>query len=668
MDEEDDKAFALAFGKKNAEKRKDWLNSYQEGTCIDYNQKTIRYKDFINKELILFSRYDNIRSIPSVCDGFKPAQRKILYCCFKRNLTSEIKVAQFSGYVSEHSAYHHGEQSLAQAIVGMAQNFVGSNNINLLLPIGQFGSRHMGGKEAASARYIYTAMSKITRHVFRPEDDPLMKYQIEEGQKIEPVWYLPILPMILVNGSEGIGTGWKTTIPNYNPREIVENLKRKLKGEEFKKMVPWFKNFKGEIKKSTNDKKYGYTCYGIIDVKDESSIAVKELPIRRWTRDYKDFLEDMIEGRAKDKEQSKKDSKKDKGRKKKGRDGKSKKRKKDEDNNEKEKKNKKAFNIVVEDLKEHHKGHNIHFDIKVKKETVEELIKPENKHLLIKAFKLTTSLPLTQLICFDHNSNLKRYKDEREIMQEFYELRLKMYGVRKEYMLKRLNRDLAIISNRVRFILAVINEEIIIRKKKKKDIVNKLYELKFTPYSKFESVSELNPQEQTLATENKEEVEEYEGEMKVAGNEYDYLLKMPLLSLTYEKVEELLREKSKKEEEIKALENVTIVQMWENDLDDFLRVLDEVEEEEKEAIKNEEEGKPAKKGKTRRRAAKNPEKKAKKEKKEAESQKPIDNYLKEEDTGKRKKIKESSDTKVIKAESEKQDGTQDSFGNLSDGD
>lgn len=621
-----------------------------------------------------------------MCDGFKPAQRKIMYCSFKRNLVSELKVSQFSGYAAEHSAYHHGEQSLAQTIVGMAQNFVGSNNINLLLPIGQFGSRHLGGKEAASARYIYTALSKVTRYIFRPEDDPLMKYQIDEGQKIEPEWYLPIIPMILVNGSEGIGTGWKSTIPNYNPREIVENLRRRLRGEDFKKMEPFFKNFKGEIKPSTSEKKYGYTCYGIVEVKDEVTVAIKELPIRRWTRDYKDFLEEMIEGRVREKEPAKREGKT---KKKRGRDGKSKRRKKEPEENEKEKKkrNKKSYEVVVEDIKEYHHGHDIHFEVKVKKESVEELIKPENKDQLIKAFKLTTSLPLTQLICFDHNNKLRKYRNEREILEEFFELRLEMYGTRKKHMLKQLNRELSIISNKVRFILAVINEELIIRKQKKKALVNKLYELKFTPYSKFAAVSDLNLKEQILVTESTENAEsveepkEDEEGMKVPAKEYDYLLRMPLWSLTYEKVEELLREKNRKEEEIAALEKIPVPQLWERDLDDFLRVLDEVEEEERQLMKAEAEnkgGKAGRRGRTRRRAVKNPEKKprrGKKKEKEEESQKPeesqksMDKYLKSEEApAKRKKLKERAaiQSESVIAESEQQEVTQDSFASLSE--
>jgi DNA topoisomerase-2 len=79
-----------------------------------------------------------------------------------------------------------------------------------------------GGKDAASPRYIFTMMSPLTRLIFNQHDDAILKYLTDDNQKIEPEWYIPILPMVLVNGADGIGTGWMTKIPNYNPREIVE--------------------------------------------------------------------------------------------------------------------------------------------------------------------------------------------------------------------------------------------------------------------------------------------------------------------------------------------------------------------------------------------------------------------------------------------------------------
>ena len=191
----------MAFAKKRVDDRKLWLLSMEPGVHIDYDVDRITYDNFINKELILFSHADNERSLPHFMDGFKPSQRKVLFACFKRNLKQEIKVAQLAGYISEHSAYHHGEASLTQTIIGMAQNFVGSNNINLLSPCGQFGTRLMGGKDAASPRYVFTKLETITRCIFHPHDDPLLAYLDDDGQSIEPEYYVPIIPMALVNGA-----------------------------------------------------------------------------------------------------------------------------------------------------------------------------------------------------------------------------------------------------------------------------------------------------------------------------------------------------------------------------------------------------------------------------------------------------------------------------------
>lgn len=255
----DDLAIQLAFSKRFVDERKDWLTRYMqdrkvrrvnhqdENYLYQKDTKKITFSDFVNKELVLFSNLDNERSIPCVVDGFKPGQRKVLYSCFKRNLVKELKVAQLAGSVAELSAYHHGEASLMSTIINLAQNYVGSNNINLLLPIGQFGTRLHGGKDAASPRYIFTALSPLTRLLFNPKDDPLFNYLNDDGLKVEPEWYCPIIPTVLVNGAEGIGTGWSTKIPNYNPREIIQNLKRMIKGQDPLPMEPYYKNFRGKI-------------------------------------------------------------------------------------------------------------------------------------------------------------------------------------------------------------------------------------------------------------------------------------------------------------------------------------------------------------------------------------------------------------------------------------
>lgn len=313
-----------------------WLSSYDKDTFVDHNVKRLTFNNFIHKELIHFSISDNLRSIPSLVDGLKPGQRKILFACFKRNLRGEIKVAQLSGYVAEHSAYHHGEASLCQTIVNMAQDFVGSNNLNLLLPLGQFGTRQMGGKEAASPRYIFTNLSQLARTVFNEQDEQLLVAQEDEGLKIEPLNYVPTLPMILVNGTEGIGTGWSTSIPSFNPTEIIDNIEGRLKDKNFKfrKMKPWFKNYIGQI---ADNELGNYTSKGVWKKIDPYTIEITELPIKKWTRDYKSMLEHMI-----------------------------------------------MDGEYIEDMKEFHKDNTVHFQLKMKEKV--------DKINIEKVLKLTSSI------------------------------------------------------------------------------------------------------------------------------------------------------------------------------------------------------------------------------------------------------------------------------------
>ncbi|KAL0271055.1 UNVERIFIED_CONTAM: hypothetical protein PYX00_008283 [Menopon gallinae] len=291
----DDYNITMAFSKKCVDQRKEWLTNWMEdckrrretglGETFLYQKNTtqVSYSDFINKELVLFSNLDNERSIPSMVDGLKPGQRKVLFTCLKRNDKKEIKVAQLAGSVAEHSAYHHGEASLMGTIINLAQNYVGSNNINLLRPIGQFGTRLQGGKDAASPRYIFTQLSPLTRLIFHVHDDPLLKYNKDDNQKIEPEWYIPIIPMVLVNGADGIGTGWMTKIPNYNPREIVNNIKRMLDGDDPVPMKPWYKGFKGEIE-SYGDSRY--LVNGEIAIINDNRLEITELPVGTWTQTF----------------------------------------------------------------------------------------------------------------------------------------------------------------------------------------------------------------------------------------------------------------------------------------------------------------------------------------------------------------------------------------------
>lgn len=324
---------------------------------------------------------DNIRSIPSVADGLKPGQRKVLFGAFKKKIAKEIKVAQLVGYVSEQTAYHHGEASLTSTIVGLAQNFAGSNNINLLSPNGQFGTRGQGGKDAASARYIFTAIPKITRALFHPADDALLTQQVEDGMMIEPEYYLPTIPLVLVNGADGIGTGWSTSIPNYNPAEIIENIRRMMRDEEPERMHPWFRGYHGSIERIEEDK---YRVSGKLEKTSDTTIEITELPLRKWTQDYKDMVEAMTQSTDK-------------------------------------------VPAVIKDYSEHHTDLSVHFKI----EMSEKEMKAAEAEGLDKRFKMVTTLGTGNMVCFDLNGKIKKYGSAEEILQDFYHKRLELYALRK---------------------------------------------------------------------------------------------------------------------------------------------------------------------------------------------------------------------------------------------
>lgn len=291
---ESDPAIDLAFNKQRADDRKEWLKTY-DPTALVPAGNNVKYDEFVHKDLIHFSYYNLERSIPNVMDGLKTSQRKILYAAFKRNLTQEIRVAQFAGYVSEHTGYHHGEASLNETIVGMAQDFMGGNNLPWLVPQGQFGTRIQGGKDAASPRYIHTFLQPRVRSLVPAADFEVLKYRDDDGLAVEPEWYAPILPMLLVNGARGIGTGYSTYVPPCNPKVIKEILIKHLRGQGNLTdipITPYFEGFKGT-----------YTAEGVVGVyrKEKDEFVVTELPPGTWTADYREWLEkELAEGKIKD--------------------------------------------------------------------------------------------------------------------------------------------------------------------------------------------------------------------------------------------------------------------------------------------------------------------------------------------------------------------------------
>ena len=452
-------AIDMVFNKKRADDRKTWLETYQRSDCLDTNQSNVSYNDFINKEMKHFSKYDCDRSIPNLMDGQKISQRKILFSAFKKNLAKEIKVAQFSGYVSEHSGYHHGEASLNGAIVGMAQDYVGSNNINLLLPNGQFGTRLAGGKDSASERYIFTQLNPITKVIFNPTDNQILKYLDDDGFPIEPIYYAPIIPMVLVNGSKGIGTGFSTDIMCYNPRDIIAYLKCLLAGEAAPsvKVEPFYNGFTGTVTK-TADKKY--LIKGVYKKADKNSISITELPVGTWTDDYKAFLEKEIDSGKK----------------------------------------------TIKEYTDMSTDRTVSFTVKFHPGALEKLEASSTDGQINgveKFMRLASSHSTTNMYLFDAEDKLKKYETVEEIIKDYYGTRLKMYRQRIAYIVDILQKELCLLSNKAKYITENLEGTIDLRRKKKQQIIDMLIaknydmldddtEFKYLVKMPMDSVSEEN--------------------------------------------------------------------------------------------------------------------------------------------------------------------------------
>ncbi|XP_066119778.1 DNA topoisomerase 2-alpha [Saccopteryx bilineata] len=556
---EDDAAISLAFSKKQVDDRKEWLTHFMEdrrqrkllGLPEDYlyGQTTtyLTYNDFINKELILFSNSDNERSIPSMVDGLKPGQRKVLFTCFKRNDKREVKVAQLAGSVAEMSSYHHGEMSLMMTIINLAQNFVGSNNLNLLQPIGQFGTRLHGGKDSASPRYIFTMLSPLARLLFPPKDDHTLKFLYDDNQRVEPEWYIPIIPMVLINGAEGIGTGWSCKIPNFDIREVVNNIRRLMDGEEPLPMLPSYKNFKGTIEELAPNQ---YVISGEVAILNSTTIEISELPIRTWTQTYKEqVLESMLNGTEK-------------------------------------------TPPLITDYKEYHTDTTVRFVVKM---TEEKLAEAERAGLH-KVFKLQTSLTCNSMVLFDHVGCLKKYDTVLDILRDFYELRLKYYGLRKEWLLGMLGAESAKLNNQARFILEKIDGKIIIENKPKKELIKVLIQRGYDsdPVKAWkEAQQKVQDEEENEESDNEKETEKSDS---VTGPTFNYLLDMPLWYLTKEKKDELCKLRNEKEQELETLKRKSPSDLWKEDLAAFIEELETLEAKEKQ---DEQVGLPGKGGKAK---------------------------------------------------------------------
>jgi DNA gyrase/topoisomerase IV subunit B len=496
-------AITLAFAKNRSNDRKDWLKEYDPEKIIENSKKNITYDEFVEYDLKHFSIYDNVRSIPDLCDGLKPSQRKILYGAIKRKLeNSEVKVAQLSGYISEHTGYHHGEASLQGAIINMAQDFCGSNNINIFKPNGNFGSRRVGGEDAASSRYIFTQLNKLTKIIFNDKDSPILEHNVEEGDIVEPIIYYPIVPMILVNGCKGIGTGYSTFVPQYNPMDLIKNIKDLLNDKPFEQLdelVPWYRGFTGKIEKKpklkTRDKE-AYNVFGVATIINETTIRIKELPIGVWTEDYLRFLETQRE------------------------DG-----------------------TFIVDYVNNSSNHKVDIVITFANGQLQYLIK---NNLIFSRLKLISSISIENMHLYKDNI-ITKYKSANAILKDYVKIRLNAYELRKKHVIKILANEMQVLQYRKKYIEDILEKIIIIERVTKSKLLEQIVDNEYPKLS-----INLN-----------------------STPSYDYLLSLPLTSLTSEKIDDLNAEYNQKKNELELYKGSTIHSLWLAELDEFEKVYNE---------------------------------------------------------------------------------------------
>lgn len=529
-----DEKIELLFGKR-AEDRKNWLiSTYDAKSALDYTQPQLDFDNFADKEYTHFCMASNVRTIPSVIDGLKPGQRKVMHVFLQNSkLRKDIKVSEVAGIVSTEAKYHHGSVSLENTIIGMAQNYIGSNNINYLIPQGQYGSR-LTSDGHASARYLFTRLNPITRLLFRKEDDAVLKYETDEGCVLEPEHFVPVIPILLVNGANGIGVGWSCEHPSGNPIALIDALSSWLKKVETSQsrvssddhsddrsddhsddplensnviteaflsraefnatMIPYYEGFEGTVLMDPNgDAAYVRGSWDTNNNEDinEVNLHITELPPQRWLNPYiqkwqqqaADSQSPLVTG----------------------------------------------FSSLSSESK---------VDINIKLDMTRFTTTVDNVE---KYFKLSEKISLNNKNAFNQSKKLVKYETPHDVLMEYIPIRIAMYRARKEDMLKKISQDSIKLRNKCRFVTEVVQEVIIPSKCPKIGLVSLLSKRGYDQLCADGSVNNSLPN-------------------------YDYLLNMKIVSFTLDLVNKLQAKYQDRLNEIEVFSKKSLVILWLEDL------------------------------------------------------------------------------------------------------
>lgn len=463
-DEKAPESLRLAFDEKLVPLRKEWIRQYtpQHTTAVE-QFKTI--SNFINLDFIQYAVLNVRRSIPSLMDGLKESQRKLLWAAMLRWASSssellivkkpeDLKVSQFANYASDKTNYHHGEVSLSSTCILMSQQYPTSNNMAYFFGDGQFGSRAHDGDDSGDPRYLFTYPEWWLNYIYPKADLPLLVKVIDETE-VEPVTLLPIIPMALVNGTKGIGTGHSTFIPNHNPLDIVAWIRAKLQGQPLPAVWPWYRGFNGTLEVKQRGEKLtteavaqaeateaaaealvetqvetptvapvaptkarlSLVTKGVFDINEQGNVVVTELPVERSSQAYREWLQSLIE----------------------------------------EKKITTFRDQAIQNI--------IYFEI---------IGFPNPTH---QNLKLQRSFGMTNMVLLDAERRPVKYDTAADILEAFYVQRLPYYEARRQYIMAHIDRQIAKKQAQARFIQAVISGELVVMKQKKAAILARMHEL-----------------------------------------------------------------------------------------------------------------------------------------------------------------------------------------------
>jgi len=522
----------LAFSKDFADRRKKWLGNYNKNDIIDAKNLEIPFSDFINKDLKHFSNYDNERSIPSLCDGLKPSQRKILFTVIDKKYDSKAKEQKVQGLgssVQKRTSYIHGETSLFEAITKMAQNFVDSNNINLLYPSGNFGSRRLGGDDSANARYIFTYLESIAKLIFRKEDEPIYKYKEEENILVEPETFAPIIPMILINGAHGIGTGYSTEVPCYNIKDVISNIISLIKDKSMDDMIPWYKGFKGTI---TPQNDTTFISHGVYEIIDEYTLKITELPIGMWIQKYDDFIKSILTSTKSDKDKTTNEQK----------------------------------HCIVDDYYNLSGNNSIDFTLIFSGHALQNMIKTGT---LEKQLKLCSSISISDMHLHNVSGGIMKYDCPEDILSDFYDYRLEMYEKRRNYYVKYLQNELNIIKYKIKFIKYVIKKKIVLHDKNTKAVIEELVKYEFPKLSKDINAIDIADLVSDIDDDKEEKVV-----TRKTYKTYNYITDLGLFTMTKDKMEILEKQREDKQCELTQYLEMTSKDIWLKELNELSEAYD----------------------------------------------------------------------------------------------